>query len=319
LEAHPWRVHDPERATVFFLGIDVACGFLWPVYGGTGENYKIGNLHQCWGTRQHRLRKYIREHAVHFNQTSKRHLIFDMLGWQQKMDLIHNKDKGDRVSLVAPSLSRYMYRVGVDVSWPTLPVTVEDIPHGPELERFCKTRKYLAVFQGTETHPVRKNLQTLHNGKDIIVNLRSYKQVAEASWNTSHPIKAKFAEYLRESEFALVPRGDNLFSVRLVECLSFGAIPVILADNWVLPFPDLLDWREFAVIVAEQDFKKVPAIMRGLDADTRCKMRKVGLDAFHKYLGTIEANVKGLFDTLAQRKHAVDHASALPGTVRPDL
>lgn len=316
LEAHPWRVQDPAKATAFFLGIDVACAFLWPVYGGTEENFVIGNLHSCWGSRERRLRAYIREHAVYFNDTSKRHIIFDLLGWQQKMDLIHNKDKGDRVSLVAPSLSRYMYRVGVDISWPTLPVTVDE-DHDPM--EFCTPRKRLAVFQGTETHPTRRNLQTLHNGEDIVVNLRSYKHVTDAKWNNSNPIKASYAQLMRESEFALVPRGDNLFSVRLVEGLSFGTIPVILADNWVLPFPDLLDWRQFAIIIAEHDWKQVPSILREVDTEKRCAMRKLGLEAFHKYLGTLEANVKGLFETLAKRKDVATHGTVLPGSVRPDL
>ena len=36
------------------------------------------------------------------------------------------------------------------------------------------------------------------------------------------------------ARFALVPRGDNLFSIRLVEALAFGAVPVILSDDYIM-------------------------------------------------------------------------------------
>ena len=55
------------------------------------------------------------------------------------------------------------------------------------------------------------------------------------------------AGLLSRAKFGFVPRGDAIFSYRLLETMSFGVIPVIIADGWALPFGEhLLDWWVFS-------------------------------------------------------------------------
>merc|ERR1712224_185140 len=106
---------------------------------------------------------------------------------------------------------------------------------------------------------------------------------------------------MRESDFALVPRGDNLFSIRLTESMSFGAIPVILADDWVLPFSELVDWSEFSIVVREGKWKAVPKLLREISAEQRCKLRRRAYDVFHTYFVNITQNINGLMEILSKR------------------
>eukprot|EP00746_Dinoflagellata_sp_MGD_P132159 gnl/MRDRNA2_/MRDRNA2_65885_c0_seq1.p1 gnl/MRDRNA2_/MRDRNA2_65885_c0~~gnl/MRDRNA2_/MRDRNA2_65885_c0_seq1.p1 ORF type:complete len:407 (-),score=47.72 gnl/MRDRNA2_/MRDRNA2_65885_c0_seq1:71-1255(-) len=297
LEQHPWRTTDPEEASVFFLGIDVACGFLWPVYAGGENNYVVGDRSICWKSRDERLQEYVSSGlATHWNATGKRHIVFDLLGWQLPKPITHSSNM---VSLAAPSLPYTIYRKGVDLSWPTLPVTIEDQVNMQSEQ--CTPRKRLAVFKGTKTHPLRTSLEELHNGDDIVVELQNFKRETAAASPSSDPTKAHFAQLMRESDFALIPRGDNLFSVRLTESLSFGAIPVILANNWVLPFESLIDWSEMSVVVNEADYLKVPSILQDIGSAKRCEMRRRGKEMFDKYLRDLEGNVRGMMEILAAR------------------
>lgn len=302
LEKHPWRTTDPELASHFFLGTDVGCGFLWPVYAGIQNNYVVGDRSICWKTREERLQSYVgRGLATHWNVTGKRHIVFDLLGWQLPKPITHSTDM---VSLAAPSLPYSIYRKDVDIAWPTLPVTIEDQPIQGDI---CSSRPRLAVFKGTKTSLTRRRLEELHNGDDIVVELQDFKHETDSQWKSDHPRKAHFAQLMRESEFALVPRGDNLFSVRLTESFSFGAIPVILADDWVLPFESLIDWSKISVVIPEKDYLLVPGLLREIGPEKRCEMRRRGKEVFDEYLGDLEGNVRGMFEILAARHDRHTH------------
>ena len=90
---------------------------------------------------------------------------------------------------------------------------------------------------GKPPFDVRQELLQLHNGDDIVV-------VDKASSEAAH---YDYLDLLSRSRFGLVPRGGGLHSYRFVEVLAAGAIPVVLADDWVIPFvevlrPDMYVW-----------------------------------------------------------------------------
>ena len=54
---------------------------------------------------------------------------------------------------------------------------------------------------------------------------------------------------MQEATFCLVVRGSRLGQMALSDCLQAGSIPVIVADSFILPFSEVLDWKRFIIVL----------------------------------------------------------------------
>ena len=83
--------------------------------------------------------------------------------------------------------------------------------------------------------------------------------------STNHP--TTYYEDMQRGIFCLCPLGWAPWSPRLVEAVIFGCIPVIIADDIVLPFADAIPWEEIGVFVAEKDVPYLDTILTSIPAD----------------------------------------------------
>ncbi|KAG8648398.1 hypothetical protein MANES_09G188500v8, partial [Manihot esculenta] len=80
--------------------------------------------------------------------------------------------------------------------------------------------------------------------------------------STEHP--TTYYEDMQRAIFCLCPLGWAPWSPRLVDAVVFGCIPVIIADDIVLPFGDPIPWEEIGVFVAEEGVPKLDTILASI-------------------------------------------------------
>lgn len=113
-------------------------------------------------------------------------------------------------------------------------------------------RQHLWSFLGrVETHPVRQQLE-----------------LAAARWQNGFFRAAKpgdslgfdaYSAALRETRFALCPRGFGPSSIRIYEAMQAGCVPVIISDQWCAPVG--VDWDQCSLRLKEAQIDQLPALL----------------------------------------------------------
>lgn len=180
------------------------------------------------------------------------------------------------------------------ISMPALPIATGVAPA-------LEARDILASFRGVDSHPIRHALAAIADGEKIVITLVDGRDYAGRVHALTNATDARYAALLQRSVFAFVPRGDANFSYRLLEVMSFGCIPVILSDGWVLPFDRSLPWGACSLRFSADAIPMIPAILGSL-SDEEISSRFTGVrrayDAHFTDLDSILRTLFGELDTL---------------------
>lgn len=74
---------------------------------------------------------------------------------------------------------------------------------------------------------------------------------------------------LMDTAYALVPRGDGVWSYRMSEAVGACSVPVLLADGVQLPYEPVIDWAGAAIILPEKLALQPDALLARLPSDPR--------------------------------------------------
>ncbi|CAM0905574.1 unnamed protein product [Alopecurus aequalis] len=149
-----------------------------------------------------------------------------------------------------------------DVSLPEINLRSDIIDKqvgGPSASR----RPVLAFFAGGDHGPVRPLLLEHWKGKDADVQVSEYL-----------PQGVSYIDMMRRSKFCLCPSGYEVASPRVVEAIYLECVPVVIGDDYVLPFSDVLNWPAFSVRVAVQDIPDLKRILAAVSPRQYIRMQR---------------------------------------------
>lgn len=145
------------------------------------------------------------------------------------------------------------FRLGKDVSLPETLVHSKKNPLSDIGGNALRQRTILAFFAGRMHGYLRPML--LEQWQDKDPDIKIFKRLPKSKKNRV------YAEYMKSSKYCLCPKGYEVNSPRVVEAIYFECVPVIISDNFVPPFFEILNWETFAVFIPEKDLPNLKNIL----------------------------------------------------------
>jgi alpha-1,4-N-acetylglucosaminyltransferase EXTL3 len=167
-------------------------------------------------------------------------------------------------------------------------------------------RKYLVTFEGNY-HNLKKdpNNNSLISGhdlkelsleaKDIFIqtSCRVTKEFAEYNGWQLCQSRTSRAELLKASTFVLIIHSehsnDQTVTMRFIEALQYGAVPVLISDDILLPFADIIDWERAAIMLHTAQFPQVHFILRTILVNDLLDIRRQGRFLWETYLSSTKS------------------------------
>lgn len=232
----------------------------------------------------------------HWNNGLNHALVIFADKWSQKGP---PQDSIGLASVLATDLHETTYRAGFDISIP--------LPGKHHLHQLtyvnATKRKYLTTFRGLRYLGAKgegvfrswDSFRHMHNGRDVIVatscnhpinNMNREKEPAlgvHCDEDEEVHRKHNFVD-LMNSTFALVPAGVQPASYRFIEVLSAGAIPVLIADNYVKPFDTLIQWYRCLLQFPTTEMYRIIATLRAMKEEEILQRQTYCIAVYNEFL-----------------------------------
>lgn len=238
--------HDPEKAHVFFLPFSVSMmvTFLYAPHSM--------DMHPL----MHFVKDYIEVVASKYpfwnRSEGADHFMLSCHDWGPHVSRAHPDLARNAIRVLCNANKSEGYVPVKDASLPEINLIGGLIPAklgGPP----ASERPYLAFFAGRDHGPVRPALYKYWEGKDK--DVRVYQVL---------PARYSYQDFMKKSRFCLCPGGYEVNSPRIVEAIYNDCVPVVIADNFVLPFSDVLEWESFSLRVMEKDIPELKKILQAV-------------------------------------------------------
>lgn len=127
-------------------------------------------------------------------------------------------------------------------------------------------RPILAFFAGGLHGPIRPILLEYWKNLDEEIQVHEYL-----------PMGMHYYEMMKKSKYCICPSGYEVASPRIVEAIYTGCVPVLISDNYVPPFSDVLNWKSFAVVITSQEIPNLKRILKGISPRQYITMHRRGV------------------------------------------
>lgn len=128
---------------------------------------------------------------------------------------------------------------------------------------------YLYSFIGsTASAPMRRQLATVTHPRGFFRDTAD--EFERVLFNRVSPRERRdyhrqFTEVTKASKFVLCPRGMGAATIRLMETMKMGRVPVIISDDWVAPNGP--DWEAFSIRVSENAISDIPRLLEARETE----------------------------------------------------
>lgn len=245
----------------------------------------------------------------------RNHILFNMLpGEAPDFNTVFDVKSGDAI-IVGAGFSRQTYRPTFDFSIPI---------YSPILNNYERkytnqeSKTYFLISPQLNMYDYHRRLMqeiVLEDSNNNILLLQKCTQeifedkISSAPHLIDHDIRCSFPalspvdypEILEHGTFCLVIRGVRLGQQSLIESLAAGCIPVIIADNIVLPFQDVIDWTLASISIRENDLHSISTILKAVSQTRIKEMQRQGEFLYQKYFKNIETIVLSVLEELNDR------------------
>ncbi|XP_057969009.1 probable glycosyltransferase At3g07620 isoform X2 [Malania oleifera] len=159
------------------------------------------------------------------------------------------------------------FKIGKDTTLPETNVPDEEDPLKNLGGKPPSQRPILAFFAGNPHGSLRPIL------------LR-YWENKEPDMKISGPMprdsqgKKAYREYMRSSKYCISARGTSVHTPRVVEAIFYECVPVIISDNYVPPFFEVLDWETYAVFILQKDIPNLRNILLSISEEKYLAMQQ---------------------------------------------
>ncbi|KAF6164057.1 hypothetical protein GIB67_037466 [Kingdonia uniflora] len=125
------------------------------------------------------------------------------------------------------------------------------------------SRSILGFFAGGLHGRIRAILLQYWKEKDN--DLQIYEALPEG---------VSYQEMMNKSKYCICPSGYEVASPRIVEAIYAECVPVLISQDYVLPFSDVLDWDAFSVQVPVSEIPNLKRILMDIPEDEYLRMHE---------------------------------------------
>lgn len=158
---------------------------------------------------------------------------------------------------------------GKDVSLPETNVRTAKDPLVDLGGKPPSERSILAFFAG-KMHGYLRPILLQHWG-DKDPNMKFFSRMPQGRGKKG---KLEYIQYMKNSKYCICPKGYEVNSPRVVEAIFYECVPVIISDNFIPPFFDVLNWESFAVFIMEKDIPKLRDILLSISEKRYYEMQR---------------------------------------------
>ncbi|KAL3692601.1 hypothetical protein R1sor_006252 [Riccia sorocarpa] len=278
---------DPLNAHMFFLPYSVA-EMVDTLY--VEDSYDMSPLTDF-------VRGYVNTIAQNYpfwNRTQgSDHFFVSCHDWGPATAREHKQLNTNAVKVVCNANSSEEFVLGRDASLPEIYLHSKPLEVGGPP---ASSRAILAFFAGQMHGHVRPIL--LKHWADKDPQMKVFEHVPP----TNRSGVLEYILHMKHSKYCLCPAGYEVNSPRIVEAIYYDCVPVIIADNFILPFSDVLNWSTFSVTVPEAEIPNLKDILLGIPEKSYRTMQRrlskirqhfmwhhkpVKYDAFHMILHSV--------------------------------